>query len=331
MINAKLGDLPAGYSLQEESDILILRRWDKSEVTVFKADGTTLETIRLAAEQDSCNISAEDYQRVLGEDEATVRCLEVRFFGRFEILRNGRPLPLRRNVKALTILKHLLAHRDRAVSRDYLMGWLWPDSNLKKARWSLNSAIYELRELLRSWQAMPGSREHILLEDGGYRFSPQIQVSLDTEEFIAFYTRGRRLEEAQQITEALVEYEKAIDLYRGDYLIEDLYEDWAMIEREMLVNRYVDILTRLANYYMELGQYSRSIQICYKLLEKEPCHEDSYRMLIECYVCLGLRNRALSQYRLCEQMLKHKYGTMPSPGIQRLYQSLIGVEFSGNS
>src|SRR3712207_7838148 len=58
---------------------------------------------------------------------------------RSEMFCNGEAVTLRRNGKALAILKYLLAHRTRSVSQDHLMGWLWPESNLKKARWSLRS------------------------------------------------------------------------------------------------------------------------------------------------------------------------------------------------
>src|SRR3712207_7318836 len=53
--------------------------------------------------------------------------------------------------------------------------------------------------------------------------------------------------------------EEAVGHYRDDYLLEDLYEDWTMVERERLANAYVDMLWRLAVYYLESGQHQRSI------------------------------------------------------------------------
>jgi len=71
--------------------------------------------------------------------------LRVRFFGHFELLRDDEVVCLGRNTKPLAIFKYLLFHRARPVSQDYLMGWLWPESDPEKARWSLNSSIYTLR------------------------------------------------------------------------------------------------------------------------------------------------------------------------------------------
>ncbi|HEX6711527.1 MAG TPA: BTAD domain-containing putative transcriptional regulator, partial [Rubrobacter sp.] len=231
-----------------------------------------------------------------------------------------------RNGKALTILKYLLANRGRPVSQDHLMGWLWPDSNLKKARWSLNSAIHGLRKLLSRCSTSSMSMNYVSLEDGYYRLSESVRVSTDVDEFDESHRRGRNLEKNRRMLEAAIEYEKAIELYRGDYLVEDLYEDWTMVERERLSNAYMDILGRLAIHYMEVEQHQESIRTCYRVLEKDRCHEDSYRLLMRCYSRLGLRARALHQYRMCEQILGQEYGTSPSPETRSLYTSLLRDE-----
>jgi two-component SAPR family response regulator len=108
--------------------------------------------------------------------------------------------------------------------------------------------------------------------------------------------------------------------------VEDLYEDWTMVERERLSNAYVDMLGRLAVHYMESGQPQEAIRACYKLLDKDRCHEDSYRVLMRCYVSLGLRDRALHHYRLCEEILLQEYGTAPSSETRSLYRSLLRGE-----
>jgi LuxR family maltose regulon positive regulatory protein len=314
-------DLPTGYYLERDPDVLILRRLDGSMVGAFSARGAAPEAV-LGAIGESAPQSAE------GPWGASMRArsaLQARYFGHFEMFCNGETVPLGRNGKALAILKYLLAHRARPVSQDHLMGWLWPESNLKKARWSLNSAIHGLRKLLSN---CPASllENYILLEEGYYRLCPTVRVETDVDEFDAHYEEGRRLQRTSQMPQAAIEYEKAIELYRGEYLLEDLYEDWTMVERERLANAYVDMLGRLAVHYMESEHYQEAIGACYRLLEKDRCHEDSYRVLMRCYVSLGLRGRALRQYRLCEEILLQEYGTAPSPETHSLYRSLLRDE-----
>jgi LuxR family maltose regulon positive regulatory protein len=305
-------DLPTGYYLERDPDILTLRRLDGSIVSAFSARGAAPEAVRRMVEET-----------VQGDHFTAVRpTLRVRFFGHFEMLCEGETMPLGRSGKALTILKYLLANHTRSVSQDHLMGWLWPDSNLKKARWSLNSAIHGLRKLLSGCSATV-SINYVSLEDGYYRLSPDVGVTTDVDDFDNHHERGRRLEKDFRMTEAAIEYEKAIELYRDDYLVEDLYEDWTMVERERLANAYVDILDRLAVHYMEVGQHQESIRACYRVLEKYRCHEDSYRLLMQCYANLGLRARALHQFRMCEQILRQEYGTSPSPKTRSLYLKLL--------
>ncbi len=314
-------ELPTGYYLERDPDVLILRRLDGSMVGAFSACGAAPENILGVIEENGPQVRSADREVALPARSA----LQARCFGHFEMFCDGEVVPLGRNSKSLAILKYLLAHRSRPVSQDHLMGWLWPESNLKKARWSLNSAIHVLRKLLSNCPA-PDLENYIVLEEGYYRLCPTIRVETDIDEFDAHYEQGRRLEKAHWTEEAAAEYEKAIELYRGDYLVEDLYEDWTMVERERLANAYVDMLGRLAVYYLESGQHQRSIWACYRLLEKDRCHEDSYRLLMRCYVGLGLRGRALRHYRLCEEVLEQEYGTTPSSETRSLYSSLLGNE-----
>jgi LuxR family maltose regulon positive regulatory protein len=302
-------ELPTGYYLERDPDILTLRRPDGSVAGAFSAQGVAPEAVR----------------RTVEETVFVRSSLRAHFFGHFEVLCDGEPVPLGRNGKALTILKYLIASRPRPVSQDHLMGWLWPDSNLKKARWSLNSAVHGLRKLLGRCPTSPNVN-YVLLEEGYYRLCPDIRISTDVEEFDEHYEAGRRLERDGRTEEAAAEYEKAIDLYRGDYLVEDLYEDWTMVERERLSNAHLDMLGRLADYYMEGGRLQESIRACYRVLEKDRCHENSYRLLMLCYARLGLRGRALRQYRLCERTLVQEYGMFPSPETSALYERLLGDE-----
>ncbi len=252
--------------------------------------------------------------------------LRVCFFGRFEICYRDESLSLGQNNKALAILKYLLSRKSKSVSQDYLIEWLWPNSGLRKARWSLNSAIYSLRSTLDGELSSAATSGYVLLKSGYYHLAPELRPSSDVEEFDAHYERGRLLEKSRQPLQAIGEYEKALELYRDEYLIEDLYEDWTMIERERLANSYVDMLNRVSRYYAENGQPQMSIQVCYRLLKKDPLHEESYQLLMRCYARLGLRTRALHQYQLCEQILERQYGMEPSPDTRDLYRNLLQGE-----
>ena len=314
-------DLPTGYRLRRDSDILTLCRSDDSIVARFSAAGADLNEVRKAAEQDYYPGTIHDHDAPLPYAVTGQPCLQVRLFGHFEILCNGEPLDLGRNGKALATFKYLLAHRDRPVSRDHLMEWLWPESSLKKARSSLNVAICSLRRLLSECSA--GLQNYILLEEGYYRLCPSVLVQTDVEEFDRRYEQGRRLEKNNRI-EGAVEYERAIELYRGEYLLEHLYEDWTMVERERLSNAYMDMLEQLAVYYKQTEQLRESIRVCYRILHKDPTHENSHLLLAESFALLGSYGRALHQYRLFKGILKSTHGTEPSVEAEERFERVFG-------
>lgn len=249
--------------------------------------------------------------------------LRARFFGRFEVSDEaGAKVDLGRSAKAVAVFKCLVVRHPGRVSQDFLMDLLWPESNPKRGRWSLNSAVYTLRKALRKSLSYEGSGEFVVLERGGYRLGRDLLFSSDVEEFEKLYQNGRRFDQAGEPARAILEYERAVGLYRGDYLVEDLYEDWTMIERERLANAYVDMLGRLGDHYADAGDLQEAIEVLYQLLRKDPFHEASYRALMRCYADLGLRSRAIEQYELCERALGRLYGSSPEPETRALAESL---------
>lgn len=304
-------NLPAGFGLERDADILILRRGDGAEVAAFSARGVKAESVRQTAEEATCAVRADTH-------------LRARLFGNFAIFRGDEPVPLGTNTKAKAILKCLVVNNGRPVSRDHLMGWLWPESSVKKASWSLNSAVRDMRKVLNHPKYAADLSSHIELVDGGYRLSPSLQISTDVGEFDGYYESGRDLEKKGRISEAATKFEEAVELYLGDYLMEDLYEDWTMIERERLLNAFVDALGRLAGFYAERGRLQDAVDACYTLLGVEPCHEDAHRTLIDCLVRLGSPTLALRQYRLCEELLRRKRGSRPSLESETLHQRISG-------
>lgn len=251
--------------------------------------------------------------------------LEARFFGDFEVLHRGEVADLGRNSKAVAILKRLLAESPHPVSQEILMEWLWPDSRPQKARWSLNSAVYALRKVLGEKVAEDLSG-CVVLDGGRYRLSSKLRIVSDVREFDTHHEKGRLLERSGDIEVAIQEYEAAVALYRDDYLVEDLYEDWTMIERERLTSGYVNMLERLSDYYLDDGQPQKSTELCYRILRKDPYHEESYRRLMRCYSRLGLRSRATQQYELCHRMLGRLYGMTPGDETRDLHERLLRGE-----
>src|SRR5205823_6439524 len=127
------------------------------------------------------------------------------------------------SARCRSLFGYLLTHREPWPPREVLMEVFWPGSSLEASRNSLNVAIHALRRTLRSVTDMP-----VIIHAGGsYRINGELRLWLDVDEFDRLVQAGRRFEDAGEIDKAARDYEFAGGLYRGDFLADDPYEDWA--------------------------------------------------------------------------------------------------------
>ena len=76
---------------------------------------------------------------------------------------------------------------------------------------------------------------------------------------------------------------RALALYQGDFLADDLYEDWPVTTREHLLLDYLDVLDRLSGLYFGQYPYGACVALCRLLVERDPCREDAHRRLMRCF------------------------------------------------
>lgn len=225
--------------------------------------------------------------------------------------------------KGKAIFKYIVAKRGRPVSKDILMDVFWRNADPEAARNNLNVAIYGLRQAFR---AIRPDFSSILFQDDHYLLNPAVPVWVDLEQFVQRYEAGQRLERRGNLAEALSEYEVAESLYQGDFLEEDLYEDWPIQQRESLRDSYLLILDRLSRHYLEEKRYTTCIQLCHKILAKDDCREDIHRRLMRCYSRQGQRNLSVRQYHLCVEALARVLEVSPMEETVALYQQIRNRE-----
>lgn len=218
-----------------------------------------------------------------------------------------------------SIFKYLVTHRARPVSKELLMDLFWRDADPESARNNLNVAIYGLRKALRAVQA---DFSHVLYQGDHYLLNLDMAVWVDVEEFSQHLEVGQAFEKAGQTTEAVTEYEAAEGLYAGDFLVEDLYEEWTIVQRRNLKESYLSLLDRLSRYYLKAKQYATCVHICQKILAEDDCREDAHRRLMRCYFRQGQPYLAMRQYHLCREILKNELDILPTSDTRNLYEMI---------
>jgi DNA-binding SARP family transcriptional activator len=245
--------------------------------------------------------------------------LVVYCLGPFRVFQNDQLITEWNSLKGQSILKYLIMHEGKPIAKDILMDVFWPDVDPGDTRRNLHQAIYSLRQTLRRRQP---DLQLVLFKKECYLLNSEIPIWLDFEEFEKHVQTGRQLEDAGRLAVAMTEYSVAEGLYQGDFLEEELYEDWPRLQREHLRNLYLDITDRLSAHYVQQREYTAAIALCQKILVRDNCREEAYRRLMQCYLGLGQRHLAIRQYQICVQALKEELDLPPSEETVALCQRI---------
>jgi DNA-binding SARP family transcriptional activator len=248
--------------------------------------------------------------------------LRISLLGPFEVWRDGQFLPPSAwpGHKARQILKILVTHRQRVVASDELIEWLWPDLRVGSARNSLWVAVSRLRRLLGSGRDGPA---FILTEPPGYRFDAAGRCEIDVDLFLGHLHQGHEQQRRGAWETAVVAYGAAEALYRGDYLAEDPYEDWAIPPRERMREAFLELQGSLATCQLSLRRYREALVHCHRSLEQDTCRESAWRLAMECYYRAGERGQALRAFERCRAALARELGVDPLPETLALHERIL--------
>lgn len=214
--------------------------------------------------------------------------------------------------KNKTLLELVLTARRHPLSREQIIEFLWPNLDPSSADRNLRVAISQLRQTLTagtesSSQSDTLRESFILTTDRGYAWNTNAAYWLDANEFELLVEAGSVLGERQETTLD----ERARQLYRGDYLAEERYADWAIAERERLRELYFALLTRMAEAYAHGGHYRRAIALTREILTADRVRESVWCQLMLFYYHAGDPALALRTYDECRTALAQELDAEP--------------------
>ena len=241
-------------------------------------------------------------------------------FGPFGVCRAEECIPLRRTRKGLAILKYLSAARGQVVPRDVLLESLWPETQPSVANNRLKVSMHYLRQAFAFRNDSHGTGEIVIFRNGGYSLNHELDIWTDVEAFEAYWQAGLHLERVGRLPEAVPFYVQAEALYRGDFMEEDLLEEWTLVRREALKDTFLTILDKLSQFWFKTNHTQRAIEGWKKILAKDPWREDTYRHLMICFAARGQRAAAMHWYDVCAQVIRQQLGLEPEPETQSLYE-----------
>jgi DNA-binding SARP family transcriptional activator len=198
--------------------------------------------------------------------------------------------------RRLALLALVAATPESGISREKLIGFLWPDTDPDQARRFLADSVYALRRVL--------GQEAILAAGDNIQINPAILLC-DVVEFRRALARS--------------EWEVAVGLYEGRFLdgfsLPDAteFEQWADAERAQLARKYADALERLARDAEAQGQPARAASWWRQLQVAEPLNSRVALSLVTALDASGDRAAAIRHIQIHETLLREELGIAPLP------------------
>ncbi|CAN5652936.1 BTAD domain-containing putative transcriptional regulator [soil metagenome] len=254
--------------------------------------------------------------------------LRVELFRGFRVKFGDRYIPDAnwRTQKARSLVKLLCLAQAHRLHREELMDLLWPELEAKAAANNLRVTLHAARRALNPSRS-PGTQsvlhlgDNVIVLDAGDA-GDALCIDVDVFQFAAASARQNQDPGS---------YQTAIDLYTGDLLPEDRYEDWATGPRERLRATYLGLLAGLAHLLEARGAAEQAIVVLQRLVVEEPTDEEANVGLMRHYASTGQRRLALRQYQRLRAILREELDVEPDPDTQGLYAAILSGRFPTES
>lgn len=230
----------------------------------------------------------------------------LRMFGGFHLTSatgDAIKLPTR---KISLLLAYFACAVGQAHSREKLAGLFWGETQDDQARGSLRRALAALRATLGS-EAFNSDHGAITLLPG--------HLNADVDHLSQAAAAGMPIE--------TLDFN---NLYQGEFLEgysldNEAFADWLLNQRTHFRNLAEDVLQRGISAWQSEGRLVDAIRLAQRLVALDPLREVSHRKLIELYLALGDRSRALAHYQQLRGLLAKELGVEPASQTSALVAS----------
>lgn len=250
--------------------------------------------------------------------------MTVRLLGPFELFVGGAQVSAERWLrrKPRSLVKLLALQPRRQLHREQIIDLLWPDADFVAAANNLHKAIHAARRAIEPDLKSGARSRFVIIRDNLVALCAPGGVYVDVEAFESRAAAALRSDNPRL-------FEAALDIYRGDLLPEELYEDWAVSSRERLRGLYGDLLFRLARLREESGDYVEGVGLLRSLVATDPTNEEAHQRLMRLQALTGNRLGAFRQYRQLVHVLRNEVGVEPDQTTVELYDSISAQTVNG--
>lgn len=204
------------------------------------------------------------------------------------------------------VFKYLICERNRLVSSDELAEAIWPGSEGRTAPGRVRHYVHAVRSRLEPERAKHEASKYVVARNGGYALARE-RLTVDVDLFESHASRGMEAYEAGDLTVAQPHLDRANALYRGEFLADEPFADWAFAERERLHEVASEVLRALTDAAVGQDHYARASAHLNRLAALQPFDAEVHREAITMCLRRGRRSEALRRYSILRTRLRRQF------------------------
>jgi DNA-binding SARP family transcriptional activator len=240
------------------------------------------------------------------------RGIRINTLGGFRVVRDGSVIRSAEwgSRKATTLLKLLLAHQGRPVSRAAIAEVIWPDADQRQMARRISELVSSLRTAFDPTRRH--REDHYIISDARAVTLDIEHVELDVAELLASAREGLRAVDEHDWTQALAQLERAESLCGGEFLEEDAYEPWTAECREQVRVAATNVSRALAQLAEQRSNNESACRHLRRVLERDPHDEEAWLLLIAALVRMRRHGEARRAYATYTTRMR-EIGVAPAP------------------
>lgn len=243
--------------------------------------------------------------------------LHIVGLGTFQVRQGHRVIPARawQKRKAGELFRYLLLQPNYSATRDLIWEALWPGCSQASVQQLFHQATSAVRRVLEPDLPDKFPSRYLEVEADRVTLNLPPGSTMDFERFEKDLACALATSDFTGIRETLALYVNA--LFPGD-----LHSDWSARLREQLAQLHVRGLLALAQAQLAAQQPGEALDLCNRILEREPWHEDAVLVAMRACLAINDRPRALRLYHQLEQTLSSELNLPPRKDLKDLIESL---------
>jgi DNA-binding SARP family transcriptional activator len=209
---------------------------------------------------------------------------------------------------AVQRLLAFLALHGRPVTRSYIAGNLWPDTNQQRAAANLRAAL---------WRTPAPGLDLVQCTTTQLGLDPAVavdhRVALDRARELVATGSAAANESASTQSVDIDNIEDLDEALLSADLLPGWEDDWVVVERERLRQLRLHALESICLRFLQRGATAKAIDVGLRAVAAEPLRESAQRALVQAHLCEGNVTEALHTYNSYASRLFEAFGVSVSP------------------